>query len=513
MVRSLGVIGGTAAIALLATLAPARAETLAEAIADTYRNNPTLKAQRAELRVIDETYIQAGSPYRLQMSVSASAEWSQDRGRDFAGVRRTTSDDLSTVGLNASQILFNGGRTAAQLSAADADVLSARERLREVENNILLSVIDAYSSVRRDAEIVAIRERSLAAFGRQVDQARARRAGGDLTRTDVAQAEAQAAIARVSLSQAQADLQFSRGRFATLVGRNPGVLDPEPPLPGLPTSIDESYRLAGEESPSFRQSVYDERAGRARVAAARAENNPVVGLSGTAGYTGPADFNTSDYRRNLVGRVTFLMPLMTGNLLESRRRQAVADRDRLENVIEESRRGVDLDVLRSWNQVVSATQQLQSGEEAVRAAEVSSLGSSREFREGLRSTFEMLNEEQRLLEAQLVVTQARYTRYVGQAGLLATLGRLDAAQLDAGIPRYDPVVVAEQRRGRIFGPFDPVLVPIDRLQKPSDATKPVPTLAYAPMPEITEPTTSFPSDAPLAQSVPEGRPVCGDKPC
>jgi len=513
MVRSLDFLAGWVAITLIATPASVRADTLAESIADAYRNNPTLKAQRAELRVIDETYIQAGSPYRLQMSISASAEASEVRGRDVSGIRRTISDDLSTVGLNASQILFNGGRTAAQLSVADADVLSARERLREVENNILLAVIDAYSSVRRDTEIVAIRERSLAAFNRQVDQARARRAGGDLTRTDVAQAEAQAAIASVSLSQAQADLQLSRARFATLVGRNPGQLDIEPPLPGLPTSIDEGYRIAGEESPRFRQSVYDERAGRARIAAARAESNPMVELSGTAGYSGPAEFNTSEYRRNLVGRVTFSMPLLTGNLLESRRRQAIADRDRLENLVEASRRTVDLNVLQSWNQVVAATRQIESGEAAVRAAEVSSLGSSREFREGLRSTFEMLNEEQRLLDAQLVVAQARYTRYVGQAGLLATLGRLDAARLDAGIPRYDPVSAADQRRGRIFGPFDPLLVPFDRLQQPSDATKPLPVLAYAPMPEITEPTTSIPPDAPLAQSVPEGRPICEDRPC
>lgn len=489
----------------------ARAETLADAIADAYRSNPMLKAQRAEQRVTDETYIQAGSPYRLQLSLGATAEWENYRGLGSNGIPRS---DLGTVGLNASQILLNGGRTAAALSAADAEVLAGREQLRETENSVLYSVIDAYSSIVRDTEIVAIRERSVVSFQGQVNQAGARRRGGDLTKTDVAQAEAQAGIARVSLSEAQAQLQYSRARFASIVGRTPGALDPAPPLPGLPGTIDESYRLADAESPTLLRSVLDERAGRARVQAARAEANPVVSLSGTAGYTGPVGFSTDAYHRNLTGLVTFSLPLLTGGVIDSRRRQAVADRDRLAAIIEESRRSVDLNVLQAWNQVVASDQQVISAQQAVAAAQISSYGSAREFAEGLRSTFEVLNEEQRLLDAQVILANARYSRYIGSAGLLATIGRLEAARIVPVTPLYDAVATADRHRARQFGPFDPVLVPLDRLQRPSGNTRPVPPLPASVAPVIAPATGDVSQGAPLATGIPGGQPVCADgKPC
>jgi outer membrane protein len=506
-------LGATAVIIALA--APAvRAETLAEAIAEAYRGNPTLKAQRAEQRAVDENYIQAGSSYRLQLSLGVTAEWANHRGLGSDDIRRTTSSDLANVGLNASQILLNGGRTAAALSAADAEVLAAREQLRETENSILYSVIDTYVSILRDIEIVTIRHRSVAAFARQVDQAGARRRGGDLTNTDVGQAEAQAAFARVALTQAEAQLQYSRARFASIVGHAPGTLEAPPPLPGLPSTIEESYRVAESESPTLLRSVLDERAGRARVQAVRAEANPVVSLSGTAGFTGPVNFNTSSYRRDVTGRVSFSMPLLAGGAIDSRRRQAVADLDRLAAIIEENRRSVDLNVLQAWNQVVASDRQVISAQQAVAAAQISSYGSAREFAEGLRSTFEVLNEEQRLLDAQITLANARYSRYVGAAGLLATIGRLEAGRVVPAVPLHDPITLADRHRIRQYGPFDPVLVPLDRLQRPSGDTRLVPPLPAAAAPAVAPSTGEVPSTAPMATDIPEGQPVCAEsRPC
>ncbi|RYF05292.1 MAG: hypothetical protein EOO77_28530, partial [Oxalobacteraceae bacterium] len=144
-------IGALAASACMMATA-ARADSLAQAIADAYRNNPRLEAQRAELRSIDEQLIQAASPYRLNATLVGNFAYDEQRQRSlFTDGFGTNTRKTMGFAVSAQQILLNGGRTAAQVSAAEADILSGRERLREVENFILLEVVDSYVSVRRDA--------------------------------------------------------------------------------------------------------------------------------------------------------------------------------------------------------------------------------------------------------------------------------------------------------------------------------------------------------------------------
>lgn len=492
----------------------ARADTLANAIADAYRGNPTLKAQRAELRAVDEIYVQVSSPYRLQADIGASARYATVNLRDpLTDLRINDGTDSANLTLTASQLLTSGGRVAAQVSVAEAQILSARERLRQVENSILLQVIDSYVSIRRDTAIVGIRTRSVQVFANQVTQARARREGGDLTITDIAQAEAQAAIARAALAQAEADLQASRARFAVLVGRNPGVLEPESALPGLPMTVDLAYTVAERDNPALGQAKFDERAGRARVQGARAEGNPTIALNGSAGIVAPINFSERNYRRNLGASIDLVLPLLQGGAVSSRIRQTIADRERLEFVVEGTRRAVNESVLNAWNGLTTAGVRLLNGEEAVRAARISSEGSRLEFREGLRSTFEVLNEEQRLLDSQVIVAQAVYDRYVSQAALLAAVGQLGAVQLMQGVPLHDPITQARRNRSKVFGPIEPVVSVLDRALSPSDRTPAIVPLPVAAAPSVAIPAAPAPT-GPVATALPEGRPVCeGGEPC
>ncbi|EZP69693.1 Type I secretion outer membrane, TolC family protein [Sphingomonas paucimobilis] len=467
-----------ATLVLLATtsVGTIRAETMGEAIADAYRNNPRLQAQRAQLRVLDETVIQAASPYRLQMGVSGNLSYTNQRQRPIPGAEfQTFTNKNFGVALTASQILLNGGRTAAQVSAAEADVLGGRELLRNTENQILLEVIDSYIAVRRDQEIVAIQRRSVDSYSRQVQQAQARERGGDLTRTDIAQAEAQLGIVRTQLSQAEAQLEQSRARFATVVGRNPTTLEPEPPLPGLPVNMAEAYRLAETDSPAIMEAVLNERAGRARVSAERAARRPVVAVQGSYGYVSPQSYETRDLGRGYSADVTLTIPLLTQGIVDSRVRQAIANRQSLTFTIEDTRRTVNASLLNSWNQSVTARDQLDIGENTVRAAEAALVGVRNGFAEGFRSNFEVLDSEQRLLTAQVLVAQARYARYAGQASLLATLGRLEGAALEQA-NRYDEAANLKRQRSRQFGPFQMILQPIDKLSRPGGQSQAAPII-------------------------------------
>ncbi len=489
---------------------PASADTLGNAIADAYRNNPRLEAQRAQLRVLDEQVIQAASPYRLNVGVVASLSYQEQVQRaGFFNDFQKFDQKMMGAAVSVSQILSTGGRTAAQLSASEADVLSGRERLREVENFILFEVVDSYVSVRRDSRIVAIQERSVGSYERQVQQAQARERGGDLTRVDIAQAQAQLLIIRTSLAQARASLEQSRARFAAVVGRNPGVLEPEPALPGLPTSIDTAYQIAEKESPTLWQAILNERAGRSRVAAARAERNPTIATEGRYGYNAPASYNVRDMGRALSGVVTVTVPLINQGVVGSQIRAAIANQQSLSFLIEDTRRSVDSALLNAWNQSITSQDQVTNGQAAVEAAQVALDGVRRGFAEGFRSNFEVLDSEQRLLNAQLILANAQYSQYAGQANVLAYLGRLQAAAIDQAVAIYDSAANLEKQKRSQLSPFTAIVRAFDSIQVPSSRNRAAPIL-----PPATDTTViaavAPPPSGPLATTLPvdpTGRPT------
>lgn len=477
-------------------------DSLGLAIADAYRANPELEAQRAQLRAQDEQVIQAAAPYRLSLSLDSTINYREQQERAFL-TNEFEPTKLKSLGasLSASQILFNGGRTAAQVSSAEAGVLAARERLREVENLILLEVVDSYVSIRRDAEIVNIQSRSVDSYTRQVTQAEARERGGDLTRTDIAQARAQLEIVRSQLAQARANLQASRARFTSVVGRVPNTLGVEPPLPGLPPSLEMAFETAENESPSLWQALMNERSAKAQVAAARAERAPVVSLNGSYGYNNLSNYRINDMGRNIVGSATVSIPILSRGIIGSQIRAATANQQQQEFLVEATRRSVQTNVQNSWNQAVVARDQLASGEIAVTAAQEALDGVRRGFGEGFRSNFEVIDSEQRLLNAQLLVANSRYSRYASQARLLAVLGQLQATMVDQAIVAYDERENLKRRRREQFGPFQLILQPLDKASELEGNTKPAPVLPQAPDPTV-RPAQVPPPDGPLGTGIP-----------
>lgn len=491
-----------AASALLLGSTHATGETLSEAIVDAYRNNPRLQAQRAELRVLDETVIEALSPYRIGAQLGGNINFNERRQRGVSTDGFTIFEQRNVgIALTVNQLLSSGGRVASQVSAAEADVLSGRERLREVENATLFEVIDAYVSVRRDQQLVAIQARAVDNYDRQVKQNRARESEGDLTRTDIAQAQAQLLIIRAALAQARANLEQSRSRFATVVGRNPGVLDPEPGLPRVPATSGEAQQAAAEESPTLWQAKLADKASRHRIAAARAERNPTLAAQGTFGYVNPQSYQLRDLGTNMGGGVTFTVPLFAQGVIGSRVRAAIASQQSAEFQVEDARRTLAAGILNAWNQTVTAQEQLRVGTAATAAAEAALGGVKRGFSEGFRSNFEVIDSEQRLLNAQVLAVNARYSLYLGQATMLAFIGRLQADVLVDSVRRYDPAAnLAAQRRDQ-FGPFLPIVRAYDRISVQSAKGRPAPIVPPT-APASSAPATVTAPDGPLADRLP-----------
>ncbi|MBU1383601.1 MAG: TolC family outer membrane protein [Alphaproteobacteria bacterium] len=485
MLKRSRALASVAIIAVAAGLAaPSWADTLQEAIALAYRTNPSLLAQRASQRSLDESIVQARAGLRPQLDVTATSgySWSDSAGGprevdlDGDGIPETTinvpaSNNDSTSGglsIGLSQTIWSGGRIGHGISAAEANILAGRENLRDIEQTVLASVIQAYADVIRDTEILNIRQSNLGVLQRQLDESSARFEVGEITRTDVAQSEARLAQSEADLANAQAQLSVSRAVYAAVVGQAPGDLAPMPALPNLPGDFDSALDVALLDNPGIRAAGYNLRAAEANVAAAKAEYMPSARL--TASYGGatndlgsPGDIadNTS-----FTAGASISVPLFTGGLNGSRVARAREQANIAQINLEGERRATLQSVSSAYAQSLSARSTLTAGQEAVRAATVAAEGVRQEAQVGLRTTLDVLNQELELRSAEVTLASARRNEYVAQANLLAAMGRLEGADLDPTLTLYDPVDNYERVRNRGALPWDGLIEAIDRIAAP-----------------------------------------------
>ena len=452
-----------ATAALLLPPAVPRAETLADAITAAYRTNPTLQAQRAQLMSVDEGYVQARAALGPTVSLQGTAQYTQNR----LGYLSPTEANFGQVQLTVTQPLYTGGRNALNLSAARAQIDAARQALRVTEGNVVLAVVQAYVDVTRDAAALAVRQINVQVLSDEVIESRARERGGEVTRTDVAQAETQLAGERALLSSARGQLQADRAQYATLVGQNPGTLTPAPALPGLPGTIDEAFRVADGDSPELQQAKSIEAGSQDRVRAARAAQRPSVSASIVAGYLGSVrPFDERNVRRSVTGQVTVTQPIFTGGLLGSQIRQALDQNTADRLLIETSRRSVVQSVANAWNQMMVSDDNVGFQRENVRAAQAAFTGMRIEQRAGQRATLDVLITEQNLVNARLLLLAADHDRYLAQATLLRTMGRLEGQALMADLPKYDPDAHLRHVRHKGAVPWAPIIEAVDSLGAP-----------------------------------------------
>ncbi|HKR16885.1 MAG TPA: TolC family outer membrane protein [Novosphingobium sp.] len=455
---------------------PAPTETLADALDAAYRSAPALQARRYDLRASDEDYAQALAELRPTVQAQIGGSYSKTvPGRTTQADRpladRLASPIITTNNAAAEMIvdqpLYTGGKASADAAVAREAIHAGREELRATEGDLFLRVITAYADVRRDSATLALRKASVTQLESTFYEVTARRQAGELTRTDIAQASTQvdAAIATSNLTEQQ--LQQDRSAFAALVGHDPGILAPEPPLPQLPHSLDAAFDLAQRLNPGLSQAIATERASRVRIAAAKAEGHPRVSLRGTARLGGQAaPFSLHNEDQEFAGQAVLTIPLWQGgrtsSLVAQARDRNAGDRER----IEEARRVMVQAVVDAWNGVATAQRNLVVQEAQLASARVLDEGTFQEYRAGLRSTFDVLFAHGSLRDAEIALVSTRRDLYVAQATLLRQIGLLEARSILSQTPLYDPTVNTREAARRNALPFDPALRSLDRVAQP-----------------------------------------------
>ncbi|MBW8269455.1 TolC family outer membrane protein [Caldovatus aquaticus] len=476
---ALGPAGGVAAPLLaalplsLAHAPAARAQTLREALALAYANNPTLLAARAQLRAVDENVPQALAGWRPTVVLSGAAGYADATARQPAvtpivrdrfgnvvsgGVPFSNYVDISrdTLNLNATitQPIFRGGRTVAATRRAENQVLAQRARLLATEQQVLLDVVNAYVNLIRIQEEVRLNTNNEQVLTRQLQATNERFRVGEITRTDVAQAESRLAGARAQRALAEGQLQSARATFQRLVGVAPQRLVPPQPLTPPVRSQAEAGQLAAVNNPNVVAALFDEAAARDLIDVQFAALLPQVSVQGQVFRI---DNNLQPHTRVTGSQVTanVSVPLYQGGAEHALVRQARQQAQQARQVVEDQRRQATAQASQAWETLVSARAQVDSNRSQIRAAEIALDGVQREAIVGSRTTLDVLNAEQELLNARVALVRALADVVNASHALAAAVGRHTARDLALPVQLYDMEAYYRAVRDRWFGTGDP----------------------------------------------------------
>ncbi len=438
------------AAALVAVASPfADAETLRDALISAYTYNPSLDAERANLRAIDEDVPLAQSGYRPTISGEASASVTDVRSRPGHSLDGETKP--TNLSISVRQPLFDGFRTQNAVSAAEAEVRAGRARLAARETTVLLDAVTAYMDVVRDRAILGLRQKNVTFLSEALRGAEARRAVREVTRTDVAQARARRARAVSAADLAKANLKIARANYRRVIGHRPeGVGEPPLSIRGLPESLSEALRIGNRESPNLIAALYREQSARHSVDEAWGAMLPKVDLE--ADYTHSDNVSVLTGNRDtasITGRLR--IPFYQGGRVHAEVRKAKHTHVSRIQEIEAVRDEVEAAVTAAWSRLQAARAQLRSDEVSVSAARVALDGVQEEEKVGQRTLLDVLNAQQELLDAQVALVSTRRDLIVASYGLLAQIGRLSAEQIELATEVYVPEAHYEEVRNKWAG--------------------------------------------------------------
>jgi outer membrane protein len=427
----------------------AAAETLPSALAQAYQCNPQLNAQRANGRVIDENVPQALSGYRPRLAVTATY------GRQYESLTTQSGPVVSrvqgaftpeTLGATATQTLFNGFQTANRTRAAESQVSAGREALRVMDQTVLLAAATAYMDVLRDTANLEVQRTNVRVLEETLRQTRDRFAVGEVTRTDVAQAEAQLAAGQSSELAAESTLTTSKANYRQVICSEAVNLAPGSPVDRFfPSRLPSAVDMALAENPNITSAAYGVDVAHLQVKINEGALFPNLTVQANVQEARNARIGfLEDFNASAIGQLT--VPIYQGggeySLIRQSKESLGQQRLNLELVRTQTRQAV----VQAWGQLQAAKAQIIAAQSQVTSSEVALNGVREEARVGQRTTLDVLNAQQALVNARVQLVTAQHDRVVASFNVLAAVGRLSPPVLGLSTPVYDAMIHYQQVR-------------------------------------------------------------------
>jgi len=455
------VTGAAATVLLLAfmDLAPALADTIEAALVRAYQNNPQLNAQRATVRSTDENVPQALSGYRPKVALTASAGYQYSDSLSTFGGSATEivksvvhgTNGPRSAGLTVTQTLYNGNQNANKTRAAESQVSGAREGLRVLEQTILLAAATIYMDYLRDAAIVEVQRSNVRVLEQTLKQTRDRFNVGEVTRTDVAQSEAQLAAGKTQLLAAEATLTTTKANFRRIIGNEPEALAPGSPVDRfLPGTLPGAVELSLIENPNVTAAMYGIDVTFLQVKVNEGALLPTVTMQASVQQSYEQTLQVfRTFGASAIAQVS--VPVYQGGAEYSLIRQSKETLAQQRLVLEQTRDQVRANTVTAWGQLVAGKAQVTSAQSQVTASEIALNGVREEAKAGQRTTLDVLNAQQALVNARVALVTAQHDRVVASYAVLSSVGRLSPQVLNLATTVYDPSVHYYQVRDSWYG--------------------------------------------------------------
>jgi outer membrane protein len=433
-------------------LSVAHADTLEGSLILAYQNNPSLNSQRASVRATDESVPQALSGYRPRVTfngtVGSQYTDSTTRSTTFLPNYTQLSGTMtpSSLGVTATQTLYNGFQTANRTRQAESQVQAARETLRVTEQTVLLSAVTAYMNLLRDSAILDLQRRNVEVLQEQLRQTRDRFNVGEVTRTDVAQSESRLASGRSQVLSAEATYKASVATYRQVIGIEPGKLAAGSPVDRFsPRDLPSSVGIATATHPAVTTAEYSFDAALLQVKVAEGALYPTLSLQGNVQQAYESNLlQLKTFNASVIGQLT--VPIYQGGAEYSLIRQAKETLGQRRLDLDTSRDQVRQNVVQSWGQLDAAKANIEATQAQVQASEIALNGVREEARVGQRTTLDVLNAQQELVNARVALVSAQRDRVVASYTLLSAVGRLSPQVLGLRVPTYDAGVHYHQVR-------------------------------------------------------------------
>ena len=449
-------------IALAALPREVGAETIESALARAYQSNPQLNAQRAIVRQADESVAQALSGYRPTLSANATLgeQFTNEtgiippippglpNGAAFTIKGYTTP---RSIGVTGQQTLFNGQQTANKVRSAESQVYQARETLRVMEESVLLSAATIYMDTSRDSANLEVQQSNLRVLERTLRDTRNRFAAGQVTPTDVAQAEAQLAAGEASLHAAESTLTTTKANYRRIIGVDPANLAAAAPVDRLaPPTLNGAIAIGSAQNPSVLAAVYGVDVAQLQVKIAEGALLPTLALQGSVQQQTFSNIITPSLFLG-TAMLNLTVPIYQGGAEYSAIRldKETVAQQRLN--VDQVRDQTRANVVQAWGQLQAAKAQVEAAVRQNEASERALDGVRNEAQAGQRTTLDVLNAQQALVNARVSLIVAQHDRVVASYSLVSAVGRLSAEMLGLAVSIYDPSTHYRQVRDAWFG--------------------------------------------------------------
>lgn len=447
--------------ATIVTSTSAAAETVESALVRAYVDNPQLNVQRALVRATDENVPQALAGYRPRIGATMTGgEQSLSTTQQLLPQPPgTPAQYFTNSGYNATysggfaitQTLYNGFQTANRTRAAEANVLSARETLRNTEQTVLLNALTAYMNVLRDYAILELQKRNVEVLQEQLRQTRDRFKVGDVTDTDISQSEARLASGQTQALSAEANYKTSVATYREVIGTDPDKLSPATVVDRfLPKTLPDAIAVGGDQNPAITTAMYNVNIAQNQVAIAEGALLPTLSVQGGGQQSFEPQLDVPhSYNLSVIGQLS--IPIYQGGAEYSAVRQAKETLGQRKLELDLARTQVRQGVVQAWSNREATKDAIKFTEVQVKAAESALNGVRQEALVGQRTTLDVLNAQQELVNARVAVVTAQRDRVVASYTVLAAVGRLSPQILGLQVTRYNAAVHYHQIRDNWFG--------------------------------------------------------------